>query len=437
MTLLVAELRVGAEDPEARRDELRRARASAAATIEAHGGTLGEPGDDRVLGIFGVPTAHEDDALRAARAACDLREADLLGRAAVATGAVITGDPGRGRPLVSGPPLQEADRLLASAAERDVLVGERTWRLVRHAVVRGASPRSVERVLAGCRGSRTAARDTARRSRRRARRAVRRLPARGDESACATRDRPRLARRREDAARARVRRRPLRVRDLCDRPDALRGRLDVRAASRCVFDARPGKRRAVGGVGSRRRARRRRRRRASRRRRGRGVVLRAGRGDGLGGTPPARDARPREAGRSRHRGRPRRVVGAARPRRARRDARTGADPPGRPRPARAPGQSSGLGRRRARRIDPARRPSFGARRRPARQPGGGEPARSRETGGDPRRGGGQPALPRAAPGRLRRRTTSFRTRSTRSSLHASTAWATWTDAFCRRPRSSA
>ena len=103
--------------------------------------------NDRVVAIFGVPAAREDDALRAVRAACDLRAAGVVTRAVVATGSVITGDPSRGRPLVSGPPLQEADRLLAGAAEGDVLAGERTLRLVQHAVVPGAAPRSVERVL--------------------------------------------------------------------------------------------------------------------------------------------------------------------------------------------------------------------------------------------------------------------------------------------------
>jgi hypothetical protein len=78
--------------------------------------------------------AHEDDALRAVRAARALVTSGLVARAGVATGDVITGDPALGRPLVSGPPLEEADRLRAAAGQADVLVGERAWRLVRHAV---------------------------------------------------------------------------------------------------------------------------------------------------------------------------------------------------------------------------------------------------------------------------------------------------------------
>ena len=147
VTVLLADLGTDTQDPEARREELRRARADATATVEAYGGSVDELVNDRVVAIFGVPAAREDDALRGVRAACDLRAAGVVTRAAVATGNVITGDPSRGRPLVSGPPLQEADRLLAGAADGDVLAGERTLRLVQHAVVPGAVPRSVERVL--------------------------------------------------------------------------------------------------------------------------------------------------------------------------------------------------------------------------------------------------------------------------------------------------
>ncbi len=138
VTILLAELAATTPDPEARREELRRLQRTAAKTLVVHGGEPGHTGDTRVLGIFGVPTAHEDDALRAVRAAYELRNAGLVLRAGVATGDVITGDPGEGRPRVSGAPLEEADRLLASATD-EVLVGDRTWRLVRHAVT--AEPR--------------------------------------------------------------------------------------------------------------------------------------------------------------------------------------------------------------------------------------------------------------------------------------------------------
>ena len=135
VTLLLADLFPDSgSDPELRRDQLRRRREEAVAALDAHGGTAGRTADTRVLGIFGVPAAREDDALRAVRAAHALVAGGLVARAGVATGDVITGDPALGRPLVSGPPLEEADRLCAAAGQADVLVGERAWRLVRHAI---------------------------------------------------------------------------------------------------------------------------------------------------------------------------------------------------------------------------------------------------------------------------------------------------------------
>ena len=96
-------LRDSGSDPEVRRDQLRRRREEAAAILDAHGGEAGRTADTRVLGIFGIPMAHEDDALRAVRAARALVADGLVARAGVATGDVITGDPALGRPLVSGP----------------------------------------------------------------------------------------------------------------------------------------------------------------------------------------------------------------------------------------------------------------------------------------------------------------------------------------------
>ena len=147
VTLLLADLSASGSDPEVRRDQLHRRREDAVAALAAHGGTAGRTADTRLLGIFGVPVAREDDALRAVRAAHALVTGGLVTRAGVATGDVITGDRALGRQLVSGPPLEEADRLCAAAGHTDVLVGERAWRLVRHAIT--AERRGGDHVLRG------------------------------------------------------------------------------------------------------------------------------------------------------------------------------------------------------------------------------------------------------------------------------------------------
>ena len=49
-------------------DRMRRA-------VERHGGTIEDYRGDGVMAVFGIPVAHEDDALRAARAALDMRAA--------------------------------------------------------------------------------------------------------------------------------------------------------------------------------------------------------------------------------------------------------------------------------------------------------------------------------------------------------------------------
>ena len=43
------------------------------AILERHGGTVEKFIGDAVMAVFGVPQAHEDDALRAVRAAAELR----------------------------------------------------------------------------------------------------------------------------------------------------------------------------------------------------------------------------------------------------------------------------------------------------------------------------------------------------------------------------
>ena len=126
------------DDPEARRAQIRERSATAEGVLETHGATVQNLGAGRLLGVFGVPAARDDDALQAARAAVALGPAARVG---LATGEVVTGDP-----LVSGPPVEEAADLRDRAEMGEVLAGLRTWRLVRHAVT--GSPRDGSWVVA-------------------------------------------------------------------------------------------------------------------------------------------------------------------------------------------------------------------------------------------------------------------------------------------------
>src|SRR3989442_3564819 len=90
-------------DPERLRALLARYFARMKAIVERHGGSVEKFIGDAVMAVFGVPLLHEDDALRALRAAAEMREAlpelGLQGRIGVMTGEVVTGTEGR---LASG-----------------------------------------------------------------------------------------------------------------------------------------------------------------------------------------------------------------------------------------------------------------------------------------------------------------------------------------------
>ena len=62
-------------DPESLREVMRRFFGAARKVIEQHGGTVEKFIGDAVMAVFGVPVLHEDDALRAVRAAVGLRDA--------------------------------------------------------------------------------------------------------------------------------------------------------------------------------------------------------------------------------------------------------------------------------------------------------------------------------------------------------------------------
>jgi class 3 adenylate cyclase/tetratricopeptide (TPR) repeat protein len=119
-------------DPEAVRAVMARYFDVAREAIERHGGTVEKFIGDAVMAVFGVPTIREDDALRAVRAAEDLRDAvEIDVRIGVNTGEVVTGS---GDSLVTGDAVNVAARLEQSAGPGEVLIGAETYGLVRDAV---------------------------------------------------------------------------------------------------------------------------------------------------------------------------------------------------------------------------------------------------------------------------------------------------------------
>jgi DNA-binding SARP family transcriptional activator len=132
-------------DPETVRRVATRVFAEIQSAVDHHGGTIQTITGDGACAVFGLPLVHEDDALRAVRAAHEIRArlvpvceqlADDLRirvevRIAVSTGEVVTGGPIG----ATGEPLTRSSHLQQAAAAGDILLDEATNRLVRVAVV--------------------------------------------------------------------------------------------------------------------------------------------------------------------------------------------------------------------------------------------------------------------------------------------------------------
>ena len=122
-------------DPEAVRELLTRYFDRMKAIVERHGGTVEKFIGDAVMAVFGMPVAHEDDALRAVRAAEEMRDAlpgiGVKARIGVNTGEVVTGS--EDRPM-TGDAINIAARLEQTAAPGEVLIGRPTLELVDAAV---------------------------------------------------------------------------------------------------------------------------------------------------------------------------------------------------------------------------------------------------------------------------------------------------------------
>jgi class 3 adenylate cyclase len=133
-------------DPETLRLVLARYFERASAVIERHGGSVEKFIGDAVMAVFGIPVLHEDDALRAVRAASSLL-AELPGlndelmrevgtrlelRIGISTGEVVTGTRER---LATGDAITVAARLEQAANPGEVLIGPETLALAREGIV--------------------------------------------------------------------------------------------------------------------------------------------------------------------------------------------------------------------------------------------------------------------------------------------------------------
>ena len=132
-------------DPESTRRVMSRYFEAMREAIERHGGTVEKFIGDAVMAVFGIPVVHEDDALRAVRAAVDMRVAlaelneeldrdrgvRIESRIGVNTGEVVAGE---GQTLAVGDAVNVAARLEQGAAPGETLLGASTHRLVRDAV---------------------------------------------------------------------------------------------------------------------------------------------------------------------------------------------------------------------------------------------------------------------------------------------------------------
>jgi class 3 adenylate cyclase/tetratricopeptide (TPR) repeat protein len=135
-------------DSEALREVIARYFDEMRGALELHGGTIEKYIGDAIMAVFGLPAAHEDDALRAVRAAAEMKRrlavlnseltsrwgVSLRNRTGVNTGEVVAGDPTGGQRLVTGDTVNTAARLEQAAPALEVLLGEPTYRLVRNAV---------------------------------------------------------------------------------------------------------------------------------------------------------------------------------------------------------------------------------------------------------------------------------------------------------------
>jgi hypothetical protein len=118
------------------------------AVIERHGGTVAKFISDAIVAVFGMPVLHEDDAVRALRAAQEMSQElallneelwarwgiELAIRTGVNTGEILVAGPAPGQSLALGNAMNIGARLQQAAAAGEILLSESTWGLAHHAV---------------------------------------------------------------------------------------------------------------------------------------------------------------------------------------------------------------------------------------------------------------------------------------------------------------
>jgi class 3 adenylate cyclase/tetratricopeptide (TPR) repeat protein len=135
-------------DPESLRGVMQRYFEEMQGALERHGGTVEKFIGDAIMAVFGIPRVHEDDAVRAVRAAAEMRErlgalneelerdwgVRLEMRIGLNSGEVVAGDPAGGQSFATGDTVNVAARLEQAAEPGEILLGEATYALVRDAV---------------------------------------------------------------------------------------------------------------------------------------------------------------------------------------------------------------------------------------------------------------------------------------------------------------
>lgn len=120
-------------DPEVVRGVLSRYFRRISEIAQAHGGTVEKFAGDAAMVVFGVPTAHDDDAERAVRAAMEIRDGttEVVIRVGINTGEAVTAATADRQQMVTGDTVNVAARLQQGAEPGEVVAGGLTERLTR------------------------------------------------------------------------------------------------------------------------------------------------------------------------------------------------------------------------------------------------------------------------------------------------------------------